>query len=123
MEKQQIFDQPEPLPLTAQELAGEVAAILTERLSPKDIIKLFHVVFLEVPEVARLLRVKDRTIYSWISQDKIPVRYANGKPVFLLSELIQWTLPENDKHAKYRLSLTNHCNIAASRLAAIRERN
>lgn len=123
MSSQQIFDETHLSPYSAQDLAAEVAAILTQRLNAKDLVKLFHVVYLEVSEVAEILRVKDRTIYTWISQDRIPVRYANGKPLFLLPEILQWTLPENDKHAKYRLPSTNHSNIAASRLAAIRERN
>jgi predicted DNA-binding transcriptional regulator AlpA len=117
-----MFDEHQPSHLTAQELAGEVAILLTQRMTAMDTLKLLGVTFLEVAEVAHLLRVKERTIYSWISQDRIPVRYANGKPIFLLSELIQWTLPENDKHTKHRLPLVNHSKIAVSRLAAIRER-
>lgn len=70
----------------------------------------------------KLLRVKERTIYAWISQGRIPVRYANGKPLFLLSELVCWTLPDNDKHSKYRLTVAQQCTISKSRLAAIRER-
>jgi excisionase family DNA binding protein len=86
------------------------------------VLKLAQVVFLEVSEVAELLRVKERTIYSWISQGRIPVRYANGKPLFLLSEILQWTLPTNDKHASHRLPMSAHSKIIAPRLAAIRER-
>jgi len=123
MDNQQAINEYGPAPYTFQEIAGEVAAILAGRLGPKDILKLFHITFLEVSEAAELLRVKERTIYTWISQDRIPVRYANGKPVFLLSELINWTLPEDDKHTKHRLPMANHCSIAESRLAAIRERN
>jgi excisionase family DNA binding protein len=104
------------------ELAAEVANLLTQRLSAKDVLKLAQVVFLEVSEVAELLRVKERTVYSWISQGRIPVRYANGKPLFLLSEIMLWTLPDNDKYASHRLPISAHSKIIAPRLAAIRER-
>lgn len=103
-------------------IAFEVAQILKGQMEPKDLLKLLEVVFLTVEEAAKLLRVEKRTIYQWISQDRIPTRHANGKPVFLLRELMKWTLPENDKHEKSRLPVAAQCNIATSRLAAIRER-
>ena len=94
-----------------EQIAREVAAIITERLTPKDVLKLFYIVLLEVNEAAELLRVKPKTVSTWISQNKIPVRYSGGRPVFLLSELLHWTLPENDPHSSHRLSVANSCNM------------
>jgi len=85
-------------------------------------LKLFQVFFLDVKEAADFLRVQPKTISTWISQGKIPVRYAGGRPLFLLSELINWTLPEDDKHAAHRLSVAVSSKIAANRLATNRER-
>ena len=107
---------------SVEEIAGEVALILTRRLSAKDIVRLFQVVFLEVEEAAELLRVKPKTISTWISQGKIPVRYAGGRPIFLLAELLEWTLPPDDKHSAHRLSVSASCKMVMNRLAAMRER-
>ncbi|HET8669638.1 MAG TPA: helix-turn-helix domain-containing protein [Candidatus Saccharimonadales bacterium] len=104
------------------EIAAEVALILKRRLDAKDTLKLLQVVFLEVEEAAELLRVKPKTISTWISHGKIPVRYAGGRPIFLLSELLEWTLPPDDKHSPHRLSVSASCKIAKNRLAAMRER-
>jgi hypothetical protein len=103
-------------------LAAEVAMILSHHLDPKEILTLQQLVFLEVDEAAALLRVKPKTISTWISQGRIPVRYAGAKPVFLLAELLIWTLPQDDKHASYRLTVAKSCRIALDRLAANRER-
>src|SRR5215510_14060552 len=97
---------------TVEQIAVTVATMLTERLTPKDLVKLFHLIFLEVSEAAQLLRVKERTVYSWISQGRIPVRYANGKPLFLLSELLNWTLPERDFFQEARLQSWQHITIS-----------
>jgi|SRR5215216_5816324 len=109
-------------PSLVENIAIEVARIVTQRLNAKDILKLFQIVFLDVEEAAELLRVKPKTISTWISQGKIPVRYAGGRPVFLLSELLHWTLPEDDTHSSHRLSIANSCKIATNRLATNRER-
>ncbi len=105
-----------------EQIAVEVAAILAHRMAEKDIVRLLQIVFLDVEEAAELLRVKPKTISTWICQRRIPVRYAGGKPLFLLSELLDWTLPDDDRHSPYRLSSTASCNMAANRLAAMRER-
>lgn len=105
-----------------EQIASEVAMLLNRRLGAKDIIKLLQIVFLEVEEAAELLRVRPKTISTWISQSKIPVRYAGGKPLFLLSELLNWTLPEDDRHSQHRLSVVASSSIAANRLAAMRGR-
>lgn len=104
------------------ELASQVATILSGRLSAKDIIKLLEVVFLTVDEAAEMLRVKPSTVSTWISNGTIPVRYAGGRPLFLLAELLDWTLPENDKHGRYRLSVAARSRIAADKLTVNRER-
>ena len=112
-----------PAQPTVEEIAGEVALILTRRLSAKDIVRLLQVVFLEVEEAAELLRVEPKTIRAWVSQEKIPYRKANGRVIFMLAELLAWTLPENDHHSRHRLATRAQCSIAASRLAATWERN
>jgi excisionase family DNA binding protein len=104
------------------EIASEVALILKRRLDAKDTLKLLQVVFLEVEEAAELLRVEVKTIRAWVSQDRIPYRKANGRVIFMLSELLAWTLPENDKHTRHRLAASTQVKIASSRLAATWER-
>jgi excisionase family DNA binding protein len=105
-----------------ENIAREVASILSQRVMAQDVLKLCQIVFLDVEEAASLLRVKPKTISTWISQNKIPVRYAGGRPLFLLSELLNWTLPEDDKHVAHRLSAAVSSKIAANRLATNRER-
>lgn len=104
------------------EIATEVANILSRRMTAKQILKLLQIVFLEVEEAAELLRVKPKTVSTWISQGKIPVRYAGGRPIFLLSELISWTLPQPDTHRAHRLSVATTGKITLNRLAMNRER-
>ena|SRR5215213_6678993 len=104
------------------EIATEVALILKRRLDAKDIMQLLEIVFLDVDEAAVLLRVEPKTIRAWVSQDRIPHRKANGKVIFLLAELLLWTLPEKDHHARHRLATASQCKIASSRLAATWER-
>lgn len=103
-------------------LAAEVAAILTNRLQAKDVLKLLEIVFLDYDEVAALLRVKKKTVEEWVSRNKIPYRKANGRVLFLLSELLAWTLPEGDTHGPYRLSVAAGSKLAAIHVAASRER-
>lgn len=110
------FDDDEQMPI--EQIAVEVAAIISRRISPKDTVKLLQVVFLDVDEVAALLRVESKTIRSWVSANKIPYRKANGKVIFLLSEVLLWTLPANDPHARHRLAVSTQVKIASSRLAA-----
>ena len=49
--------------------------------------------FLEVREVAALLRVSKRTIYDWVSQRKIPFRKAGDRTLFDRDEILAWTKP------------------------------
>ncbi|MGA9769038.1 MAG: helix-turn-helix domain-containing protein [Blastocatellia bacterium] len=122
MKNQSNSDENILLTTVIERIANEVAGIITERLTARDVLKLFHIVLLDVNEAAELLRVKPKTVSTWISQDRIPVRYSGGRPVFLLSELLHWTLPENDIHSSHRLSVANSCNIVLNRLATNRER-
>lgn len=52
--------------------------------------------FLDVKEVAELLRIKRRTVYEMVSQGRIPYRKAGDRTIFLLEEILEWTRP-NDK--------------------------
>lgn len=49
--------------------------------------------FLTVEEVAELLRIKVRTVYEMVSQNRIPFRKAGRRTVFLLDEILEWTAP------------------------------
>jgi hypothetical protein len=53
---------------------------------------------------------------------KIEFPYAGGGPVFLLSELLHWTLPDNDKDSSHRLSAATSSNIALNLPAMNRRR-
>lgn len=46
---------------------------------------------LTVPEVAQFLRVKERLIYTWVSQGKIPYRKAGRFTLFDRDEIDAWT--------------------------------
>ena len=99
------------------EIASEVATLLRRRLDSTDIMRLLQIVFLDVNQAAELLGVKSRTIRAWVSEDVIPYRKANGKVIFLLAELLLWTLPPNDKHTRHRLTTAQACRIAGAKLA------
>jgi excisionase family DNA binding protein len=60
----------------------------TNQVSPK---------FLNVKELAELLRIKPRTVYEMVSQERIPYRKAGDRTIFLLDEILEWTRP-NTKH-------------------------
>jgi hypothetical protein len=117
----QSIDEQNIIP-SVDDIATEVANILSRRLEAKDLVRLLQIVFLDVEETAELLRVKPATVSTWISKGLIPVRYAGGRPVFLLSELLNWTLPENDKHVRHRLTSAQQCKMAVSKLSIGRER-
>jgi len=50
--------------------------------------------FLQVKEVAVLLRVSKGTVYDWVSQRKFPVRKAGDRTLFDRDEILDWTKPE-----------------------------
>ena len=104
-------------------LAGEVALILKNQVDASDIARLVQIVFLDVNQAAELLGVKPKTIRAWVSEDVIPYRKAHGKVIFLLAELLSWTLPPNDKHARHRLTTAQGSRIASAKLAAACERS
>ncbi len=47
--------------------------------------------FLNVGEVAALLRVSRRTVCDWVSQRKIPFRKAGDRTIFDRDEILRWT--------------------------------
>jgi excisionase family DNA binding protein len=47
--------------------------------------------FLTVEELAEMLRVEVRTVYSWVSKGRVPFRKAGRRTVFLLDEILEWT--------------------------------
>ena len=49
--------------------------------------------FLNVKELAELLRIKTRTVYEMVSQRRIPYRKAGDRTIFLLDEILEWTRP------------------------------
>ena len=101
---------------SVEEIATEVALILKQHLDAKDVLRLLEIVFLDTKEAAALFNVKEKTIRSWVNDDVIPYRKANGKIIFLLAELLLWTLPKNDKHASHRLATATQCRIAATKV-------
>lgn len=46
--------------------------------------------FLTVKELAQMLRVKVRTVYSWVEDDLIPYHKAGRITVFRLDEILAW---------------------------------
>ena len=52
--------------------------------------------FLNVKELAELLRIKTRTVYEMVSQGRIPYRKAGDRTIFLLDKILEWTRP-NEK--------------------------
>lgn len=51
--------------------------------------------FLNVKELAEMLRLKTRTIYDMVTQGRIPYRKAGDRTIFLLDEILEWTKPRN----------------------------
>lgn len=57
--------------------------------------------FLNLREAAELLRLAPKTLYSLVSQRRIPYRKAGRRLLFLESELILWTQPPEHKRRMY----------------------
>ena len=55
--------------------------------------------FLKVVEVAELLKVKPRTIYEMVAQNRIPYRKPPGSNIlrFDLDEILAWTKASTNK--------------------------
>ena len=51
--------------------------------------------FLTVDELAEMLRVEVRTVYSWVSQEKVPFRKAGRRTIFLIDEILEWTAQQS----------------------------
>ena len=53
--------------------------------------------FLKVAEVAELLKLKPRTIYEMVAQNRIPYRKPAGSNIlrFDLEEILEWTRRKN----------------------------
>ncbi len=51
--------------------------------------------FLDVKELAEMLRLKTRTIYDMVSEGRIPYRKAGDRTIFLLEEILEWTKPNH----------------------------
>ena len=49
--------------------------------------------FVNVKELAELLRIKTITVYEMVSQGRIPYRKAGDRTIFLLDEILEWTKP------------------------------
>ncbi len=59
--------------------------------------------FLTVNEAATLLRLAPKSLYSLVSQRRVPFRKAGRRLLFLESELVEWTRPEpNRKRPVFR---------------------
>ena len=54
--------------------------------------------FLNVKEIAELLRIKTRTVYEMVSQGRIPYRKAGDRTIFLLDEILEWTRPNAKRY-------------------------
>jgi excisionase family DNA binding protein len=52
--------------------------------------------FLDVKELAEMLRLKTRTVYDMVSQGRIPYRKAGDRTIFLLDEILEWTKPDKE---------------------------
>ena len=59
-------------------------------------------VFLTLKELAELLRVKPRTVYDWVANERktgIPVERAGGSLRFRLDKVLQWTEGQKSESA------------------------
>lgn len=53
--------------------------------------------FLDVKELAAMLKLKTRTVYEMVSQGRIPYRKAGDRTIFLLDEILEWTRPSEKR--------------------------
>lgn len=74
--------------LSSEVLAMSTSPVNTNQVSPK---------FLNVKELAELLRIKPRTVYEMVSQGRIPYRKAGDRTIFLLDEILEWTRPHTKR--------------------------
>ena len=57
--------------------------------------------FMTVREAAELLRLAPKSLYSLVSQRRIPYRKAGRRLLFLESELVDWTCPAERKRRMF----------------------
>lgn len=77
--------------------------------------------FLTVEELAEMLRVEVRTVYSWVSKGNVPFRKAGRRTVFLLDEILEWTAGSGNHQSGARLYTVDRNRIVASLEAAPRK--
>jgi len=49
--------------------------------------------YLTLKEVADFLKVKPRTVYAWVSEERIPFQRKGGLLRFRLDQIIDWNEP------------------------------
>lgn len=86
------YEQPFYSEITAKVHTHCLEADLAKKLAVESELR-----FLTVEETAQLLRVEIGTLRNWISQNKIPYRKAGANILFLLDEVLNWTLPPSRK--------------------------
>jgi hypothetical protein len=101
-------------------IAQKVSSLLIERLNAdaKDadrVLDLLHTVMLTRDQAARFLGVAPKTITSWCQDGLIPYRRVCKEYRFLLSELLVWSLPQNDPFPECRLSTLGLGKIAEAK--------
>jgi len=64
--------------------------------------------FMGVQEAAHFLGVSPKSLYSWVSQRRIPFRKAGRRLLFLEAELVEWTRPTGTPERR-------PCNILTKR--------
>jgi excisionase family DNA binding protein len=57
--------------------------------------------FMTVREAAEFLRLAPKSLYSLVSQRRIPYRQAGRRLLFLESELVDWTRPAERKRRMF----------------------
>ena len=55
-------------------------------------------VFLTVKELAEMLRVKVRTVYSWVEEGLIPYHKPGRITIFRLDEITEWLEEKRAEH-------------------------
>lgn len=61
---------------------------------------------LDVSEAASLLNVKGKTLYAWVSRNKIPYRKICSLVRFHRGELIEWARGQQNKQTPRRKQLS-----------------
>ena len=59
--------------------------------------------FMNVGQAAELLGVSAKSLYTWVSQRRVPFRKAGRRLLFLESELVEWTRPTETRRQGKRI--------------------